>query len=68
MDGHRRPVSPLFDAHEWLAWQAQAASSWGQRRASAVRCAWAYKALWHILSFGANTKEEHVCVHPHIVV
>lgn len=68
IDRHRCPVSPLFDAHEWMAELAQAESSWGQRRALAVRYMWAYKVLRRILSLGAHTKGVHVCASPHCCV
>ncbi len=61
-DRHRCPASPLFDAHEWLAALAWAESSWGQRRALAVRYMWAYKVLQFIHSLAAHTECVCVCV------
>lgn len=54
IDRHSCTASPLFDAHEWLAELARAESSWGQRRALAVRFMWAYKVLQFILSLAAH--------------
>lgn len=56
---HRCTDSPLFDAHEWLGVLAWAESSWGQRRALAVRWQWAFQ---HILSYASHTKWLGFCV------
>ncbi|KAG7493224.1 hypothetical protein JOB18_003713 [Solea senegalensis] len=45
MDGHRCPVSLLFDAYEWLAEQTHVESSWDQSSAVALTSMWAYKDL-----------------------